>query len=109
LALAFGLGALNTSISRQNQVAMPLSYVTGTLVKMGQGFALHLSGVQRWVWVAQAVTYGGFLVGVVLGGSVFHSIGTHNSLAALALMSTVIAGVTWSLDHPSFVDKDAGN
>ncbi|MEY8566538.1 YoaK family protein [Corynebacteriaceae bacterium 7-707] len=107
LSLAFGLGALNTSISRGNQVAMPLSYVTGTLVKMGQGFALHLSGVRRWVWVAQVVTYAGFLAGIVLGGTVFHSFGTHNSLAALALMSTVIAVVTWKLDHPRFADRDA--
>ncbi|MDN5720592.1 MAG: YoaK family protein [Corynebacterium sp.] len=107
LSLAFGLGALNTSISRGNQVAMPLSYVTGTLVKMGQGFALHLSGVQRWVWVAQLVTYAGFLVGIVLGGAVFHSIGTHNSLAALAVITTVIAAVTWKLDHPRFAAKDA--
>ncbi len=36
LCLAFGLGALNTSISRKGEVVMPLSYVTGTLVKIGQ-------------------------------------------------------------------------
>lgn len=108
LCLAFGLGALNTSISRNNQVVMPLSYVTGTLVKMGQGFALHLSGVRRWVWVSQAVTYAGFLAGIVSGGAVFHSIGTHNSLAALVFMSSVVVLVTWRLDHPGYADSDAG-
>jgi uncharacterized membrane protein YoaK (UPF0700 family) len=109
LLLAFGLGALNTSISRGNQVAMPLSYVTGTLVKMGQGAALHLTGTQRWVWVSQAVTYAGFLGGIVLGGAVFHVTGTHNSLAAIALISTGVAAFTWKLDHPRFAAQDAAS
>ncbi len=107
LSLAFGLGALNTSISRNNQVQMPLSYVTGTLVKMGQGFALHLSGQQKWMWVAQLVTYAGFLGGIISGGAVFHAIGTHNSLAAIALMTTIAAIVTWKLDHPRFARQDS--
>lgn len=107
LSLAFGLGALNTSISRGNQVQMPLSYVTGTLVKMGQGFALHLAGERKWVWVAQLVTYVGFLGGIISGGAIFYLIGTHHSLAAIALMATIAAVVTWKLDHPRFALQDA--
>ncbi|MDO4918019.1 YoaK family protein [Kocuria sp.] len=107
LALALGLGALNTSISRDNQVVMPLSYVTGTLVKLGQGVALHLAGVQRWVWVSQAVTYAGFLVGAALGGAVLHAVPSGAALASLAGMTTVVAVVTWRLDHPAFSFEDA--
>ncbi|MGO1948179.1 MAG: YoaK family protein [Mycobacteriaceae bacterium] len=107
LSLAFGLGALNTAVSHRNQVQMPLSYVTGTLVKMGQGFALHLFGDRKWVWVSQFVTYAGFLGGIISGGAVFHTIGTHNSLAAIALMSTIASVVTWKLDHPRYATQDS--
>lgn len=105
LALAFGLGALNTSISRGNQVAMPLSYVTGTLVKLGQGLALHASKMQRWVWVAQAATYAGFVSGVAIGGALFDLFSTEETLAVLAILSTVTTAVTWKLDHSKFSAK----
>lgn len=108
LCLAFGLGALNTSVSRNNQVAMPLSYVTGTLVKMGQGFALHMARVSRWVWVSQAVTYAGFLGGILTGAVLFVPAGTDDTLAVLAILCTLITLATWRLDHPLYAVKDAG-
>lgn len=106
LCLAFGLGALNTSISRRGEVVMPLSYVTGTLVKIGQGAALHLAGIRRWSWVPQTTTYAGFLLGAAVGGFVFSSIGTNNSLIALAALTTVVAAGSWRLDHPRFIAQD---
>lgn len=106
LCLAFGLGALNTSISRRGEVVMPLSYVTGTLVKIGQGTALHLSGVKRWGWVPHTTTYAGFLAGAGLGGALFTAIGVHNSLLALMVVALATAAVTWRLDHPAFMARD---
>lgn len=44
LFVSFGIGALNTSFVKGGEVSIPLSYVTGTLVKMGQGIERHLSG-----------------------------------------------------------------
>lgn len=104
--LAFALGALNTSISRRGEVVMPLSYMTGTLVKIGQGLALHLTRTRRWTWVAQAGTYTGFLLGALLGGIAFTMIGTHNSLLALAIAATIIAIGTWRLDQPRYRERD---
>lgn len=106
LCLAFGLGALNTSISRKGEVVMPLSYVTGTLVKIGQGAGLHLAGVKRWGWVAHATTYAGFLAGAAIGGALFTVFGENNSLATLAVVAAIIAVVTWRLDHPKFLVRD---
>lgn len=106
LWLAFGLGALNTSISRKGEVVMPLSYMTGTLVKTGQGIALHLAGRRRWAWVAHVSTYTGFLSGAALGGLLFALINTADTLLVLAVIATVIAAVTWRLDHPRFLDQD---
>jgi uncharacterized membrane protein YoaK (UPF0700 family) len=42
--VAFGIGALNTTFLKDGEVSIPLSYVTGTLVKMGQGIERHSSG-----------------------------------------------------------------
>jgi uncharacterized membrane protein YoaK (UPF0700 family) len=106
LCLAFGLGALNTSISRRGEVVMPLSYVTGTLVKIGQGASLHLAGVTRWAWVPHLSTYIGFLAGAAAGGIAFSAIGTQDSLLALWIMAALIALGAWRLDHPRFLVHD---
>ena len=44
MLVAFGIGALNTSFVKDGEVSVPLSYVTGTLVKMGQGIERHIAG-----------------------------------------------------------------
>lgn len=106
LCLAFGLGALNTSITRRGEVAMPLSYVTGTLVKIGQGAALHLAGASRWAWVSHLSVYLAFLAGAGLGGTVFAQLGTENALLLLVVGSTAVSMVTWRLDHPRFLTAD---
>lgn len=103
LCLAFGLGALNTSISRKGEVVMPLSYVTGTLVKIGQGAGLHVSGAKRWGWVAHLSTYAGFLAGAGFGGLLFNAFDERNSLLTLAVVAVVAAAITWRLDHPKFL------
>ncbi|MEK0372660.1 YoaK family protein [Corynebacterium mastitidis] len=106
LFLAFGLGALNTSISRRGQVVMPLSYVTGTLVKIGQGAALHVAGKQRWMWMSQLATYAGFVAGAACGGAVFYSQGVDDALFLLSLAAMAMTGVTWWVDDRSFLRKD---
>lgn len=42
--VVFGVGALNTSFVENGEVSIPLSYMTGTLVKTGQGIERHVSG-----------------------------------------------------------------
>lgn len=44
LFISFAMGALNTSFIENGEVSIPLSYVTGPLVKMGQGIERHISG-----------------------------------------------------------------
>jgi uncharacterized membrane protein YoaK (UPF0700 family) len=51
LVVAFGVGALNTSFVKDGEVSIPLSYVTGTLVKLGQGIERHLSGGDAAAWL----------------------------------------------------------
>ena len=44
MLLAFGIGALNTSFVKDGEVSVPLSYVTGTLGKIGRGIDRDIAG-----------------------------------------------------------------
>lgn len=68
LFAAFGLGALNTAFSKNGEVSIPISYVTGSVVKLGQGIARHLHGSSRIEWAGYAIQYGFFLTGATIGG-----------------------------------------
>ncbi len=46
LIICFSVGALNTSFVKNGEVAVPLSYVTGTVVKLGQGLERLGAGIQ---------------------------------------------------------------
>ncbi|RJO77011.1 DUF1275 domain-containing protein [Nocardia panacis] len=68
LFVAFGVGALNTSFVKNGEVSVPLSYVTGTLVKMGQGIERHLAGGDYADWLGYFLLYAAFSLGALLGG-----------------------------------------
>ncbi|MBB4684883.1 YoaK family protein [Amycolatopsis jiangsuensis] len=68
LFIAFGMGALNCSFVRGGEVSIPLSYVTGTVVKLGQGIERHLSGGSVFDWLGYALVYVSFAVGAAAGG-----------------------------------------
>ncbi|MFI7664006.1 YoaK family protein [Nocardia sp. NPDC049526] len=68
LFVAFGVGALNTSFVKNGEVSIPLSYVTGTLVKMGQGIERHISGGDYADWLGYLLLYAAFCAGALLGG-----------------------------------------
>ncbi|MFM5918560.1 MAG: DUF1275 family protein [Novosphingobium sp.] len=50
LALAAAMGALNNSFQRDGQVAVGLTYMTGALVRMGQGLAARVLGRNSEPW-----------------------------------------------------------
>jgi uncharacterized membrane protein YoaK (UPF0700 family) len=68
LFIAFGVGALNTSFIKDGEVSVPLSYVTGTLVKMAQGIERHISGGTYADWLGYFLLYTAFSFGALLGG-----------------------------------------
>lgn len=70
LFISFAMGALNTSFVKNGEVSIPLSYVTGTLVKMGQGIERHISGGSAKDWLEYFLLYAGFTTGAVIGGAV---------------------------------------
>jgi len=100
LLVAFGVGALNTTFVRDGEVSIPLSYVTGTLVKLGQGIERHISGGTVRDWLGYFLLFAGYLVGAVIGGCI--------SLAAGGTWMLVIASgvcVVATLHTYRYVDR----
>lgn len=68
LLIAFALGALNTAFTKREETYIPLSYVTGTVVKLGQGIERHLQGGGTYLdWLCYAMLLGSFSFGGAVG------------------------------------------
>lgn len=67
--MVMAMGALNNTFQRGGEVAVGLTYMTGALVKLGQGIANALSGQPNGAWQSWATLWSGLLAGAVLGAS----------------------------------------
>lgn len=65
--MVFAMGALNNTFQRGGEVTVGLTYMTGALVKLGQGIAAALSGEKDTRWMSWAALWAGLLAGAVLG------------------------------------------
>ena len=70
MLVAFAIGALNTSFVKNGEVSVPLSYVTGTLVKMGQGIERHIAGGKAADWLGYFLLFASFVLGATVGGGI---------------------------------------
>ncbi|TWS25326.1 DUF1275 domain-containing protein [Tsukamurella sputi] len=91
LIITFSLGALNTSFTKNGEVSVPLSYVTGTLVKLGQGIERHATrNGTVFDWLGYALVYVGFVLGAAVGGV----IGSFVTGPQVILVAGLLCGVT---------------
>jgi uncharacterized membrane protein YoaK (UPF0700 family) len=95
LFVAFGVGALNTSFTKDGEVSTPLSYVTGTLVKMGQGIERHISGGSAAQWLGYFLLYLTFVVGAAIGGGISLAASGAQMLAIVSILCFLTAGYTY--------------
>lgn len=65
--LILAMGAENTVFQRDGEVTIGLTYMTGTLVKLGQQIAGMFFGGPRDGWLRYALSWGGLVTGAVLG------------------------------------------
>ncbi len=85
LFLAFAMGAENSVFQRDGEVTIALTYMTGTLVKMGQRIASALLGGPKFAWVRHFVLWVGLLTGCINGAIAHYLVGLGAVwLAALA-------------------------
>ena len=90
MLVAFGVGALNTSFVKDGEVSVPLSYVTGTLVKMGQGVERHIAGGKASDWLGNFLLFASFVIGAAVGGG----IGVLVNGTAMLVVATVLCAIT---------------
>ena len=70
--LAASMGAVNVSYTRSGEVSLGLTYMTGTLVKMGQRIAGALLGGPKLAFLRHFVLWLGLLSGAI-AGAIAHS------------------------------------
>jgi uncharacterized membrane protein YoaK (UPF0700 family) len=95
LFVAFGIGALNTSFVQDGEVSIPLSYVTGTLVKMGQGIERHISGGDITDWLGNFLLYTSFVAGAAAGGGISLVFSGSEMLAVATVVCALTTGYTY--------------
>jgi uncharacterized membrane protein YoaK (UPF0700 family) len=95
MLVVFGVGALNTSFVKDGEVSVPLSYVTGTLVKMGQGIERHIAGGSVTEWLGHFLLVVSFLMGAALGGGISLILNGTGMLIAATVMCALTTGYTY--------------
>lgn len=89
VAVVMAMGVENAVFQRQGDVGVGLTYMTGTLVRMGQRIATALHGGARWDWVPFLLLWTGLSVGGAIGAISF----LRFDVLALWLAFAVVAGL----------------
>jgi len=89
-AVVLAMGVENAVFQRRGDVGVGLTYMTGTLVRMGQRIATALCGGPRWEWLPFLLLWTGLAAGGALGAVSFVRWG----VAALWLAALTVAGLT---------------
>jgi uncharacterized membrane protein YoaK (UPF0700 family) len=95
MLLTFGIGALNTSFVKDGEVSVPLSYVTGTVVKMGQGIERHLAGGNISDWLGYFLLLASFIIGAAAGGFISLFVNGTGMLAFASVACTLATAYTY--------------
>lgn len=77
-AMATAMGAANTVFQRDGEVSIGVTYMTGSLVKLGQRLAGATMGGPRWAWVPYLALWAGLVGGAVAGAAVYPWLGASS-------------------------------
>lgn len=84
--VVLAMGVENAVFQRQGDVGVGLTYMTGTLVRMGQRIATALCGGPRWDWVPFLLLWAGLAAGGALGAVSFLRWGVLSLWGAAAVV-----------------------
>ncbi len=90
LTLAAAMGTVNCVFQRNGEVSIGVSYMTGTLVKLGQHIANACLGGKRFGWVPYLLLWTGLLAGATLGAlahAAFEAASLVPAVAVAALLA----------------------
>lgn len=91
VTLGAGIGSMNSIFERGGEVSIPLTYMTGTLVKMGQHVADLFFGGTHAAWLQHFVMVVGLTAGAFLGGFSYLRFGLDSLYIATALVIALTA------------------
>lgn len=92
--LAAAMGAENTIFAEGGEVRLGLTYMTGTLVKIGKGLAAELFGEARLRWAPHLLLWVSLVAGAAVGAAAYGRLGPiaiwlgAAAVALLALLSS---------------------
>ena len=96
IAVVLAMGMENTVFRRNGEVSIGLTYMTGTLVKLGQRLAAVLTGGERHGWIPYAALWLSLLAGAVCGAFAEAALGLDGlwfASAAVAMLTLIAATV----------------
>jgi uncharacterized membrane protein YoaK (UPF0700 family) len=91
-AMVLAMGLENAVFQIDGVAGLGLTYVTGTLIKVGQLVAAALTGGARWAWLPNLLLWAALVAGAVCGASAYHWI----NLAAIwfaAALAMILSGI----------------
>ncbi len=94
--LAMAMGVENAVFERNGEVTIGLTYMTGTLVKLGQSIAGLLAGEPAPLWRRYLALWGGLTVGTVIGAVAHTGLG-HAALWLAAAAAAAATAALWAM------------
>jgi uncharacterized membrane protein YoaK (UPF0700 family) len=74
--MVFAMGALNAAMRRAGSIPISLTFVTGVLVRFGQGLGHFVTRrVTGWNWLVQGTPWLGLITGATIGSAVYMRMG----------------------------------
>ncbi len=103
--MVLAMGAENTVFAEDGEVRVGLTYMTGTLVKMGKRLTAALLGGDRFGWAPFLLLWFGLLSGAVAGALAYRAFGVNALIAAVFFMA-IMTLLTVAMGPVPVVDRD---
>lgn len=97
-AMGLAMGAENATFEENGEARIGLTYMTGTLVKLGQHLAEMLTGGDRTSWFSYLALWLGLVVGAIAGASAYPAFGLK-ALWLAAAAAVAFAMIARELDR----------
>lgn len=98
--IVLAMGIQNEAIRKAGETKTALTYVTGTLVSLGETIAdaFGAEPKERWAWVPYLLLWIGLVIGAAIGAQIYAELGVKALLwpaAALVLLAAITAAAVW--------------
>jgi uncharacterized membrane protein YoaK (UPF0700 family) len=98
--MVLAMGALNASMRRAGNIPVSLTFVTGMLVRFGQGLGDFLIGRATGLnWLMQATPWVGLITGAILGTIAYGRIG-EAAIWFPVILAALLAGCSAAIPEP---------